>query len=61
MSSAEMRPDDVERDAKLLGLRLAAGHSQSIVSLLTEIRGNIAKKATALKQDAPLAIYFDAR
>jgi hypothetical protein len=61
MSNAEVTHEDVERDAKVLGLRLAAGHSQSIVSLLTEIRSNIAKKATALKQDAPLAVYFDAR
>jgi hypothetical protein len=56
-----MHPGDVERNAKLLGLRLAAGHGQSIGSLVSEIRGNIAKKASVLKQDAPLAVFFDAR
>jgi ribosomal protein L29 len=61
MSNTEMHPGDVERNAKLLGLRLAAGHGQSIASLISEIRRNIAKKASALKQDAPLAVYFDAR
>jgi ribosomal protein L29 len=61
MSDSEMHPGDVERNAKLLGLRLGAGHSQSIASLISEIRRNIAKKASELKQDAPLAVYFDAR
>ena len=61
MRDAEMRPDDVEQNAKLLGLRVAAEHSQSIALLLTEIRTNVLRKASALKQDAPLAVYFDAR
>ena len=61
MSKTEMQRDDVERNAKLLGLRIAAEHSQPIVSLLTEIRNNVLKKASALKGDAPLAVYFDAR
>jgi hypothetical protein len=56
-----MKPDDVERNATLLGLRIAPEHSQSIVSLLTEIRDSVLKKASALKDDAPLAVYFDAR
>jgi hypothetical protein len=56
-----MHPGDVERNAKLLGLRIAEGHSQPIASLLTEIRSSVSKKASALKQDAPLAVYFDAR
>ena len=61
MSDTEMHPGDVERNAKLFGLRLAAGHSRTIASLLSEIRGNVTKKASALPQDAPLAVYFDAR
>jgi hypothetical protein len=61
MSNTEMHPGDVERNAKLLGLRLAPGHGQSIASLVSEIRSNVAKKASALKQDAPLAVFFDAR
>jgi hypothetical protein len=61
MSDMEMHPGDVERNAKLLGLRLAPGHNQSIASLVSEVRRNVAKKASALAQDAPLAVYFDAR
>ena len=61
MRDMEMHPGDVERHAKLLGLRMAAGHSQPIASRLSEIRSNVLKKASALKQDAPLAVYFDAR
>jgi hypothetical protein len=61
MSDTEMHPGDVEPNAKLLGLRIAEGHSQPIASLLTEIRSSVSKKASALKQDAPLAVYFDAR
>jgi hypothetical protein len=61
MSKTEMQSDDVERNATLLGLRIAPEHSQAIVSLLTEIRNNVLKKASALKDDAPLAVYFDAR
>jgi hypothetical protein len=61
MRDTEMHPGDVERNAKLLGLRIAAGHSQPIASLLIEIRSSVLKKASALKQDAPLAVYFDAR
>jgi hypothetical protein len=61
MSDTEMHPGDVERNAKLLGLRIAEGHSQPIASLLTEIRSSVSKKASALKQDAPLAVNFDSR
>jgi len=61
MRDMETHPGDVERHAKLLGLRIAAGHRQPIASLLIEIRSNVLKKASALKQDAPLAVYFDAR
>ena len=61
MSDADMQPDDVERNARLLGLRLAAGHGQPIASLLSQIRNSVLKKASTLKQDAPLAVYFDAR
>jgi hypothetical protein len=61
MRDTEMHPGDVERTAKLLGLRIAAGHRQPIASRLSEIRSNVLKRASALKQDAPLAVYFDAR
>jgi hypothetical protein len=61
MGDAEIHPGDVERSAKLLGLRIAAGHNQPIAALLTEIRNSVSTKASALKQDTPLAVYFDAR
>jgi hypothetical protein len=61
MSMEQMQPGDVERLAKLLGLRLKPGNSQTIASLLTELRQNVLQKASALKPDAPLSIFFDAR
>jgi hypothetical protein len=61
MSDAEMQPDDVDRNAKVLGLRIATGHGRLIASLLTEIRSNVLNKASAQQQDAPLAVFFDAR
>ena len=61
MRDTKMHPGDVERNAKLLGLRIAEGHSQPIASLLTEIRSSVSKKASALKQDAPLAVNFNSR
>jgi hypothetical protein len=61
MCDTEIHPGDVERNAKLIGLHIAAGHSQLIAALLTEIRSSVLRKASALKQDAPLAVYFDAR
>jgi hypothetical protein len=61
MSNTEMYPGDVERNAKLVGLRFGEGHGQSIASLISGIRRNVAKQASALKQDAPLAVFFDAR
>jgi hypothetical protein len=61
MSVEQMQPGDVERFAKLLELRLKPGNSQTIASLLTEVRHNVLRRASALKQDAPLSIVFDAR
>jgi len=61
MRETEMHPGDVERNAKLLGLRIAAGHSPPIAALLVAVRSNVFEKASSLKPDAPLAIYFDAR
>jgi hypothetical protein len=61
MSVEQMQAEDVERLAKLLDLRLKPGNSQTIASLLTEVRHNVFRKASALKQDAPLSIFFDAR
>jgi hypothetical protein len=61
MSVDQMQAEDVERLAKLLELRLKPGNSKTIASLLMEVRQNVSRKASALKQDAPLSIVFDAR
>jgi hypothetical protein len=61
MSEDLMQSEDVERLAELLELRLKPGNSQTIASLLTEVRQNVSRQASALKQDAPLSIFFDAR
>jgi hypothetical protein len=61
MSVDQMQAEDVERLAKLLELRLKPGNSETIASLLTDVQRNVSRKASILKQDAPLAIFFDAR
>jgi hypothetical protein len=57
----QMKAEDVEKLAKSLGLSLKPGNSETIASMLSEIRHHVYRKASALKQDAPLAVYFDAR
>jgi hypothetical protein len=57
----EIRPDDVEQLARLLDLQLKQNDKELIASMLTDIRGKVYGKASALAQDAPLSIFFDAR
>ena len=40
---------------------LKSGNSETIASMLAGIRETVYRKASALKQDAPLSLYFDAR
>jgi hypothetical protein len=61
MSATQMQTDDIEKFAKVLELKLKPGNSQSIASMLTEIRQSVYRKASSLRQDAPLSIFFDAR
>jgi hypothetical protein len=61
MSATQMQTDDIEKFAKVLELKLKPGNSQSIASMLTEIRESVYRKASSLRQDAPLSIFFDAR
>ena len=61
MANTKIGPDDVERVAKLLDLKLKQGNSELIASMLTDIRANVYRKASALKQDAPLSVFFEAR
>jgi hypothetical protein len=53
--------NDVEQLAKYLDLKLKQDNSQAIASLLTDIRASVYRKASALKQDAPLSVVFEAR
>jgi hypothetical protein len=61
MIAPRMKAEDVETLAKSLDLNLKSGDSETIASMLSEIRQNVYRKASALKQDAPLSVYFDAR
>jgi hypothetical protein len=61
MAGPQMKAEDVEKMAKALGIRLTPGNSETIASLLSATRQSVYRKATALPQDAPLAVYFDAR
>jgi hypothetical protein len=61
MITPQMKAEDVEKLAKSLDLNLKSGNSETIASMLSEIRQNVYRKASALKQDAPLSVYFDAR
>jgi hypothetical protein len=61
MSTPKMRAGDVQTLAKSVGLELKAENGETIASMLSEIRQNVYAKASALPQDAPLSVYFDAR
>jgi hypothetical protein len=61
MIAPRMKAEDVETLAKSLDLNLKSGNSETIASMLSEIRQKVYRKASALKQDAPLSVYFDAR
>lgn len=61
MTEKKIEPNDVEQLAKFLDLKLKQDDSQSIASMLTDIRASVYRKASALKQDAPLSIVFEAR
>jgi hypothetical protein len=56
-----MKAEDVEKLGSSVGLNLKPGNSETIASMLTEIRKSVYLKGAALKQDAPLSLYFDAR
>ena len=61
MHPPKMKAEDVEALAKSLGISLKSGNSKTIASMLSEIREHVYLKASALAQDAPLSVYFDAR
>lgn len=61
MGSADVSKEDVEASAQALGIALQPGHAEIIAAMLSEIRRSLDAKASALPQDAPLAVFFDAR
>jgi len=61
MSTPKIETQDIEAVAKSLGIALKSGDSETIASMLSEIRQNVFVKASALAQDDPLSVYFDAR
>jgi hypothetical protein len=61
VTEKKIEPNDVEQLAKLLDLELKQDDSHAIASMLTDIRAGVDRKVSALKQDAPLSVVFEAR
>ena len=61
MSTIEVRLNEVEQLAELLGLKLKPGNSELIGPMLADIRASVYRKASALTQDSPPSVFFDAR
>jgi hypothetical protein len=61
MVGPQMKAEDIEKLGHFLGVNLKSGNAGSIAIMLTGIRQSVYRKASALKQDAPLSLYFDAR
>jgi hypothetical protein len=61
MNAPKMKAEDVEAQAKSIGVSLEPGNREIIASMLSEIRQSVYHKGAALRQDAPLSLYFDAR
>ena len=50
MITPQMKAEDVEKLAKSLDLNLKSGNSETIASMLSEIRQNVYRKASALNK-----------
>jgi hypothetical protein len=61
MSDAKLKEADVEAAAEALGIKLKQGNGATIASMIAEIRQSVYRKASALAQDAPPSVFFDAR
>lgn len=61
MGITKLKESDVESVAGALGLKLKPGVSATIASMVSNIRNNVYEKASSLRQDAPLSVFFDAR
>jgi hypothetical protein len=61
VSTIKVRLNEVEQFAELLGLKLKQGNSELIGPMLADIRTNVYRKGSALEQDSPPSVFFDAR
>ena len=61
MNAPKMKAEDLEAQARSIGVNLKPGNGEIIASMLSEMRQSVYRKGAALAQDAPLSLYFDAR
>jgi hypothetical protein len=61
VNTIKVRLDEIEQLADLAGLKLKPGNAALIGSMLADIRASVVKKAAALEQGCPPAVFFDAR
>jgi hypothetical protein len=61
VNAPKMKAGEIEALAETLGIGLKPGNSEIIATMLSEIRQNVYRTGSALRQDTPLALYFDAR
>jgi hypothetical protein len=61
VSTIEVRLNEVEQLAELVGLKLKPGNRELIGPMLADIRASVYRKASALDQDFPSSVFFDAR
>lgn len=61
MVGTQLTSEDIERLGKSRGLDLKPENREPIASMLAAIGQSVYRNASALKQDAPLSLHFDAR
>jgi hypothetical protein len=61
MLGSQLSAEDIEKLGKSCGLDLKPGNGEPIASMLAAIGQSVYRNASALKQDTPLSVYFDAR
>lgn len=61
MSNAKMKESNIEAAAEAVGIKLKPGNGAAIASMVSDIRNNVYEKTSPFVQDAPLAVFFDAR
>jgi hypothetical protein len=61
MVGPQLSAEDIEKLGKSYGLNLKPGNGEPVALMLAAIGQSVYRNASALKQDAPLSLYFDAR